>query len=420
MEPNVCDRCKYNTNNRKCTDCLFGQNIDNMNPDTVVTRLVSEVMHANLDAYTTVMESRYELILQRKPWLLAQINDAVHGFVNSRADHWQQVPDPGRAPSHVAMRFNAPSQPNTQAYAMPQQSMLNYQQFPQQYQPAQNAQYPQADWAFNQPQYQQYRQPMPTQQATTSTDPWLAERGYRPNVAQQFGSRTATQQQNIERQPSTSRNQPDARAGLMKKVSKLSLDESTTSAGNECLQPSSDSSSGRPVFGSRHRIEYSLEPSVHHSQSRKNIIIEGRDLTELGNKLISADLQRRTGRQRNRDNVRSAEYQQQQQQSARPAGDQQSNTQRNVQNNQPAGNQQRDVHRRGYRDNRSLPIDPSTVLKDVMHIVNNAEIYVHKLTGILGIANREENPDVAQYDPRVCGFAGKNRATRPYVRNRLC
>ncbi|XP_055351007.1 uncharacterized protein LOC129597468 isoform X2 [Paramacrobiotus metropolitanus] len=346
MEPNVCDRCKYNTNNRKCTDCLFGQNIDNMNPDTVVTRLVSEVMHANLDAYTTVMESRYELILQRKPWLLAQINDAVHGFVNSRADHWQQVPDPGRAPSHVAMRFNAPSQPNTQAYAMPQQSMLNYQQFPQQYQPAQNAQYPQADWAFNQPQYQQYRQPMPTQQATTSTDPWLAERGYRPNVAQQFGSRTATQQQNIERQPSTSRNQPDARAGLMKK--------------------------------------------------------------------------RRTGRQRNRDNVRSAEYQQQQQQSARPAGDQQSNTQRNVQNNQPAGNQQRDVHRRGYRDNRSLPIDPSTVLKDVMHIVNNAEIYVHKLTGILGIANREENPDVAQYDPRVCGFAGKNRATRPYVRNRLC
>ncbi|XP_055328907.1 uncharacterized protein LOC129581718 [Paramacrobiotus metropolitanus] len=332
MEPlsNSCDRCKHNTNNRKCTDCLFGQNIDNMNPDTVVTRLVSEVMHANLDAYTTLMESRYEPILQRKPWLLAQINDAVREFVNNRRDHWQQVPDPGAAPSQMAMRFNAPSQPNTQAYTMPPQPMLNYQQFPQQFLPAQNAQYPQADWAFNQPQYQQYRQPMPMQQATcstSSTDPWLAERGYRPNVAQQFGSRTASQPQNVERQPSMSRNQPDARAGLMKK--------------------------------------------------------------------------RRNSRQRNRDNVRSAEYQQQPSQSqqpkqnVRPAGDQQSNNQRSEQN-KPAGNQQRDVHRRGYRDNRQLQIDPATVIKDVMHIVNNVEIYVHKLTGVLGIANREENPDVAQ------------------------
>ncbi|XP_055356745.1 uncharacterized protein LOC129601862 isoform X2 [Paramacrobiotus metropolitanus] len=329
MEATQCYRCRYNANRRKCAECLFGDKLySEQEKDTVVSRLVNEVLNCNLDTYVTLGETHFEPVFQAKPWLRIRMNDAARKLIAAREPQWCDMPLPADLPSQpnyvapmqLPISYPAPVQmPMNQGYttnSMSPQQMLQYQQYQQyqstQYQPAQYAQYQQqADAAFNQPQYQYYRQ-QNEQQAPSSassagtSDPWLHEREYRGHTAQQqYPSRAASQQRKAEPQPSTSRVQPDARVGLSK-------------------------------------------------QSR--------------------------GRQRgSQSNIRSAGYQQRSEPSK-------------PQNNQPAESQQPPPRESNSRDNRGVrrprqpTIDPNRILRDVTQYTSDLGIYIHKLATVADIA----------------------------------
>ncbi|XP_055332411.1 uncharacterized protein LOC129584299 isoform X2 [Paramacrobiotus metropolitanus] len=394
MEPTQCYRCRYNTNRRKCAECLFGDKLySEQEKDTVVSRLVNEVLNCNLDAYVTLGETHFEPVFQAKPWLRIRMNDAARKLIAAREPQWCDMPLPAdlpQQPNYVApmqLPISYPAQvqtPMNQGYTtnpVSPQQMLQYPQYqPYQYQPAQYAQYQQqADAAFHQPQYQYYRQQ--NEQAPSSasspgtSDSWLHERGYHGNTAQQqYPSRAASQQRKVEPQPSMSRVQPDARVGLSKQVGSLSIDESNTSI----KEPSSTDSS-RSVFGARHRIEYTLEPSDNHSHSGKNIVVAGRDLSMYDTKK-SAALQNR-GRQRgNQSNIRSASYQQ------RNEPNKSQDTNQPAESQQPPPRESNSRDNRGNRRPRQPIIDPNRILRDVTQYTSDLGIYIHKLATVADIA----------------------------------
>ncbi|XP_055355284.1 uncharacterized protein LOC129600746 [Paramacrobiotus metropolitanus] len=326
MEPTQCYRCRYNTNRRKCADCLFGDKLySEQEKDTVVSRLVNEVLNCNLDAYVTLGETHFEPVFQAKPWLRIRMNDAARKLIAAREPQWCDMPLPADLPPQpnyavpMQLPISYPAQvqtPMNQGYPVNpvnQSQMLQYpqMQYQQYQQPAQYAQYQQqADVAFNQPQYQYYRQ-QNEQQAPSSassagtSDPWLHERGYRGNTAQQqYPSRAASQQRKLEPQPSTSRVQPDARVGLSKQ---------------------------------------------------------------------------KRGRQRgNQSNIRSAGYQQRNEPS-KPQNDQPAESQ------QPPPRESNSRDNRGVRRPRQPTIDPNRILRDVTQYTSDLGIYVHKLATVADI-----------------------------------
>ncbi|XP_055356391.1 uncharacterized protein LOC129601581 [Paramacrobiotus metropolitanus] len=334
MEPTQCYRCRYNTNRRKCAECLFGDKLySEQEKDTVVSRLVNEVLNCNLDAYVTLGETHFEPVFQTKPWVRIRMNDAARKLIVAREPQWCDMPLPAElptqpnyvAPMQLPTSYPAQAQmPTNQGYAMnpmsPLQQMQYYQQYqPTKYQPAQYAQYQQqADAAFNQPQYQSYRQqhelqPPNSADSAGTYDPWLRERGYPGSAApQQYQSRAASQQRPAEVQPSTSRVKPDARVGLSK-------------------------------------------------QNR--------------------------GRQRgNQPKIRSANYQQSNTQRKEPI---------KPQNNPPNESQQpqRESNSREYRGNRrprQPTINPNQVVRDIKHYTADFIIYIHKLATVAGINKSNE------------------------------